>query len=152
MLLLDLVFAQNGPRLAIAQLATSAHGLPATRPRTVFGTRPGKIKVRPMPPRRAKAKARAKARKARKARKAKDELHLHLKNEDDLEKRKFAEVDRLLLRKTGLPLLHPRSVARPRLVPRISLSASDGLKALALTRIVGIGIPRLVVTSKQETA
>ena len=77
-------------------------------------------------------KAKAKARKARKART--DLLPLKLKKEDDRLPRKL------------------RKKAEDDSSQLTSLLASDGLKALALTRIVGIGIPRLVVTSRQETS
>ena len=83
-----------------------------------------------------------------------DLLHPKPRNrkEDDLEKRKLEEVELLRLRKIGLRLLLPRSVVLPLLATRTSLPVSDGLKALALTRIVGIGIPLPVVISRQELA
>ena len=101
-----------------------------------------------------KAKAKAKARKRTKKMPSQDLLPLRKRKrneEDPRPRRTREEEDPLHLLRTGLQLL-PRGEEHPPLVIRISLLASDGLKALALTRIVGIGIPRPVVTSRQEPA
>ena len=141
-LLLDQAFAPSGPRLAIALQAKNAPGQLVTPLKTEVGTKPGgpkTKKARSMPVPKAKEKA-------RKARKARPGLLLRKETsssvEDPLSKIKM----------TGLLHLRPGSEASPLLAKPTGLPALDGLEALALTKIVGIGIPLLAETSRQETA
>ena len=140
-LLLDQAFAPSGPRLAIALQAKNAPGQLVTPLKTEVGTKPGgpmMKKAKPMPVQKAKEKA-------RKARKARPGLLLRKVTSSSAE-------DPLSKKMTGLLHLRPGSEASPLLAKPTGLPALDGLEALALTKIVGIGIPLLAETSRQETA
>ena len=155
---LVLVIALSGANQEIAQQEANAPGQPATLPRTNRGgARLGlslvlRLKLGLLLAQRARAKEAGRERKD-------DPLRLievALPRGGAPERKRQAEAVHLpLIRKIGHLLLLPRKrrLEEPRLQgTRISLPASDGLKAFAPAQIVNGGIRHLAKTSRKENA
>ena len=154
---LVLVIALSGANQEIAQQEANAPGQPATLPRTNRGgARLGlslvlRLKLGLLLAQRARAKEAGRERKEDPLRL----LEVALLKGGAPEREREAKAVHLPLRKIGHQLLLPRkrSNEEPRLQgTRISLPASDGLRAFAPAQIVNGGIRHLAKTSRKENA